>query len=88
MINWGATGRARIAQNARNLLALSRYELPYARTLGLDPALIDRPGMEGAAIAAIYELVEGAEPRASIRNVAIVRDAQGNVQPEVTLDFE
>lgn len=45
--DWRARGEERIRQNVRNLLSLVRYELPYARTLGLPAGLIDLPARGG-----------------------------------------
>ena len=88
--DWGAKGIDRVIQNVRNLMALTRYEVAYNRTLGVNPDLIDLPATEFLARypAEVMELVGYNEPRAKVLSVNNVgADEAGNYIFEVVLDI-
>lgn len=70
-LDWGARGVPRVVQNVRNLCQIYRYEIAYDRTLGIDPAIIDRPLDEASALfaAMVADLIERKEPRAKVLQV-------------------
>ena len=70
-LNWNAKGSERVAQNVQNLIALRRYELPFYRRWGIDPAIIDdtEPSMRARAIAEACDVVSSGEPRAAIEGI-------------------
>ena len=74
-----AHGNAAPPVCALNLLRTFRGEVPYARTKGIDRALIDMPATESWRLDADAEWVVGAyEPRAELGDVlrgASARDA-------------
>lgn len=87
-MDWGAAGNARIAQNVLNLINTYRYEVAYNRTMGIDPALIDRPSP--AAIAQlkvdIADLVARYEPRATLKTIHCAVSDSGNIETEVVIE--
>lgn len=89
--DWRARGEERIRQNVRNLLSLVRYELPYARTLGLPAGLIDLPAGEAATLYAAQAaaLIRRGEPRARILSVQRVSaEESGQILLEVTMQVD
>jgi phage baseplate assembly protein W len=89
-LDWAAAGVARIAQNVRNLISTFRYEVAYDRTLGIDPALLDKPAETAAAqyIAEVYRVVSLYEPRAMVKDVRFTGvDTDGNMQFQVVVEI-
>ena len=89
-INWNAKGRDRVAQNVRNLLSLTQYEVAYNRLLGLPADAIDIPS-EAAAEAvsqAAREMIQRFEPRARVTGISPKLDAEGDLQLEVDISFD
>ena len=82
MINWGAKGSTRIAQNVQNLIVLKQYDLPLCRRWGISAGLIDtkestqRPRL----IAEAYDIVSSGEPRAVIENIFFNPDGKLEVK--------
>lgn len=89
-INWNAKGSARILQNVVNLLNTYRYEVAYARTIGIDLKWKDRPSREAAAILAndIINLISTKEPRAKVRKVEYLgTTATGDLSMKVVVEI-
>ena len=87
-MDWTAKGKARIAQNVRNLLNTYRYEVAYHRTMGLPGNLLDRPtplAMEELKVE-VRQLLARYEPRASVREISVKAGPQGDLSLEVELD--
>ncbi len=86
-IDWGATGKNRIAQNVRNLVNTFRYEVAYHRTMGLPAGIVDSPTPEAAAELEIEvrTLLARYEPRAQIKNVSVRAGQDGKLRIEVEL---
>lgn len=90
-INWVAKGTERILQNVRNLISTYRYELPYARTIGLSFDLVDMPlnKVIPKIVADIYDLISEWEPRAEVEDVTVDgMDASGNLRLKVVVSIE
>lgn len=89
-LHWDAKGTDRIAQNVRNLLCLTRYEVAYNRILGLPPELPDQPAEAAArqAVREAKELILRFEPRARVLAITPVLDGEGNMTLEVTLEVD
>lgn len=65
-----AQGNGHPAQCALNLLRTFRGEVPYARTKGIDRALIDIPATEGWRLRADAEwVIDQYEPRLTLDDV-------------------
>ena len=89
-IDWGAKGADRIAQNVRNLLALTQYEVAYNRLLGMPGDLVDMPAeaAAGKSVQAARELIRRFEPRARVLAITPVLDGEGNMTLEVQLEVD
>lgn len=70
-VDWNAAGTDRIVQNVMNLCRLFRYEVPYARLIGLDKGLLHKPApvIESELTAAIADMVNRYEPRAKVKKI-------------------
>ena len=67
-----AQGNSDVAVCVLNLLRTVRGEVPYARTKGLDRALIDIPATEAWRLRADAEwVIKSYEPRASLDSVDV-----------------
>jgi len=90
-LDWAAKGVDRILQNVLNAISTFRYEVAYARTRGMDPAIQDRPAPIAAKLYAseIYRVVPEEEPRATVQEVQPIGiDEEGNLQFKVVIDIE
>lgn len=88
-LNWAAKGAERVVQNVFNLINIWRYEVAYNRTMGLDPAIPDKPSDKASAmyISEIYRLVADYEPRAIIKDVKYFGvDKDGQMQHQVVIE--
>jgi len=90
-IDWTAKGHDRILQNVVNLLNTDIYEIPYARTIGIDKSIIDKPA--GAAAEAMVNdmisLIEKREPRANIQSITIDGiDSSGKIKIKAVVEIE
>lgn len=88
-LDWGASGTQRIVQNVIDLINTWRYEVAYDRTMGINPAILDRPADMAASMytAEIYRLVAEREPRAKVRSVKRKSgDDEGNLRFEVVIE--
>lgn len=72
-INWGASGKDRIVQNALNLLRTRQFEVPFMRELGINPDFLDSApqSIQTGFLSHITELIEDGEPRATVVDVRI-----------------
>lgn len=80
MINWSAKDSERIAQNTRNLLSLTQFEILHDLGRGINPSIIDQ-GIHAAdlALSEAYRVVMAYEPSASLESISYV-DGQINVE--------
>lgn len=88
LLDWTAKGKARIAQNVRNLLNTFQYEVAYHRTMGLSDQIIDQPlpwATQQLEIQA-RALIVRYEPRAKIREIFCAVNQAGDLEIEVELD--
>lgn len=90
-INWTVKGHDRILQNVINLLNTDIYEIPYARTIGIDKSNIDKPADIAAGVMAndFISLIEQREPRAKIQSISINGiDSTGKIQYKAVIEIE
>lgn len=90
-INWLAKSDNAILQNVSNLLRTYTYDIPYARTVGIDPSFIDLPEDEAIPMMQnnIIEEISLREPRVSVLEVNITRTEQsGQLYIEVVVEIE
>lgn len=87
LIDWGAKGKDRIAQNVRNLIHTYRYEITYHRTMGIPVSLVDRPENEmlSELEVEVAQLITRYEPRAVIKGVNCTANRDGEIMMEVIL---
>ncbi|MFD5019997.1 hypothetical protein ACFWMP_13935 [Paenibacillus sp. NPDC058367] len=89
VIDWSATGSDEIVQNVFTLLNTFTYEVAYDRTLGMQGKFIDMPDTEAipVVIAQIYDLIDAAEPRATVEEVTYQgKSEDGSLIFEVVID--
>lgn len=89
-LDWKASGDERIVQNVLNLIRTFRYEVGYDRTRGINPAVIDKPMQEAAALytSEIFRVIDLYEPRASVNSVNFIDvDLEGNMQFKVAIEI-
>lgn len=90
-INWKARGHERILQNVVNLMNTDTYEIAYARTVGIDKSIIDRPADQTAEamVNEIISLISSREPRASIESVTIEGiSSSGRIKIKAVVNIE
>ena len=73
LIDWEATGDARIVQNVRNILRTRRYEVPFMRGMGLSADHIDTTHMQiqSEIQKDITDAINAYEERANILDVSL-----------------
>lgn len=88
-LDWRANGAGRIAQNVKNLLSLTAYEIPFDRTRGLPASLLDMPAGDAANqfIAKATEQLQRFEPRAKIVSAKLKDILGGELNFEVVIDI-
>jgi len=89
-LNFGAKGNERILQNVYNLINTFRYEVAYNRTLGIDPAIFDKPLDTAITLytAEVFRIVSDYEPRAEVKSVNFTGiDTDGNMEFEVVVEI-
>ena len=77
-------------QNVVTLLNIARYELAFQRTVGLPYDLVDRPSSKLAQEyqAALVELIEDNEPRASVESLQYLGVSEhGQINFEVVMEI-
>ena len=88
-IEWGLTGKDRIAQNMLNLLRTKKFEVPFLREMGIDTDNIDNTVtyVQNNITNEVIELAEKYEPRVTILNVILKgQDDNGNLIIEVEME--
>ncbi len=88
-INWTAKGIDRVAQNVFNLMQITRYDIPYNRTLGIPAKLTDIPLTELKEVyeSIITDLIEHNEPRATVIEIKDIKQNEcGKIEFEVVID--
>lgn len=88
-IDWGASGKAEIAQNVFTLINTLKYEVAYDRTLGIRPDYLDMPLNESIPLvtAQIYAVIDEREPRATVEEVEYLGVSDGgNMIFKVVID--
>ncbi len=88
-LDWSAKGINRKAQNVFNLINTWRYEVAYDRTLGLNPAIVDKPLQIAKAlyVADIYRLIQDYQPDVTVKEVTINSiDNEGNIDAVVVIE--
>lgn len=89
-INWNAKGSARILQNVANLLNTFRYEIAYARTIGINPDWFNKPAKQAASIItnSIMNLLSMREPRVKVKRVKYLGITEdGNISMKVVIEI-
>ena len=89
-LDWNAKGPGRVAQNVRNLLSLTQYEVAYNRLLGMPAGVADQLAEDAArqAAQAAREMIRRFEPRAKVTGITPILDAGGNLQLEVEINLD
>ncbi len=89
-LDWNAKGPDRVAQNVRNLLSLTQYEVAYNRLLGMPAGVADQLAEDAArqAAQAAREMIRRFEPRAKVTGITPTLDAGGNLQLEVEINLD
>ena len=89
-LDWNAKGPDRVAQNVRNLLSLTQYEVAYNRLLGMPAGVADQLAEDAArqAAQAAREMIRRFEPRAKVTGITPILDAGGNLQLEVEINLD
>lgn len=88
-IEWGLTGKDRIAQNFLNILRTKKYEVPFLRGLGIDADYTDNTStyIKNKITNDVIALAEAYEPRVTILNVTLKsQDENGNLIIEVEME--
>lgn len=88
-LDWTAKGSQRKAQNVLNLINTWRYEVAYNRTMGLNPAILDKPfqAAKSLYVADIYRLIQDYQPDVTIKEVAVKSiDNEGNIDAMVVIE--
>lgn len=85
-----ATGNGTPQVCVNNLLRLFRGEVPYDRTKGLDPRIVDSPVLAaGAQLRQDADwLVDTYEPRAEIKTITVSQSDSANGGYSVTADIK
>ena len=89
-LDWNAKGPDRVAQNVRNLLSLTQYEVAYNRLLGMPAGVADQLAEDAArqAAQAAREMIRRFEPRAKVTDVTPALDEVGNLVLEVEINLD
>lgn len=70
----------------RNLLQLKAGEVPYDRTRGIDPEIIDKPSVETGYLAEVEVMLEEFEPRVELDTSEIGElNGSGDILANITL---
>ena len=88
-VRLGLTGREAVAQRVSVFLAMRRGTVPLDRQFGLPGDLLDAPSSRTAARLRA-EVVAGLAryvPEVRVVSVEVLADADGRVEPRVTLAF-
>lgn len=87
MIRWRPeTTIEEIQQNVQTIIAIPRGSVPLARTLGIDPNVLDQAGTRGGALyaAALIDTLPQQEPRVRVDRVSFADSGeQGRVEPQI-----
>lgn len=75
-LDWNATGEKAVLQRVQNLLSIRKGEVAYARDMGIDPDLIDKPsaGMIGLLTNEVNELINEYEPNAKLEYIELNKE--------------
>lgn len=88
-IEWGLTGKDRIAQNMLNIIRTKKFEVPFMREIGIDTDYIDNTVnyVQNNITDEVIALAEKYEPRVTILSVNVKgQDDNGNLIIEVEME--
>lgn len=86
-LDWNAKGSKRKLQDTRNLMSLSAYDVPFERTMGIKPEVMDQryEGFELNVDSEARRNLETYMREIQINDINVVADDTGMAQLEVDI---